>query len=248
MTPQTIQSTGFSRPEYWSGEPFPSPGDLPNPGIEPQSPALQADSLSAEPPGKPNCQGFTIFLSSFILRILLPPNEDTKLDADSPNSLSYCPRKKEAGFPFKDLLSEKQINRAQTWKNDRVLRSHTTYQGRSSWCIVSIFLSSWDWGTIENHLQVLLLRESSSHFPMAFDACLLLNSGIWLFLTQISKMKLHRALTRHIPFRFTLFLNGLLHLGAPPGHWLLSQQPSCPTQELPPSIFTQLKSLYAPEM
>ena len=43
----------FSRPEYWSGWPFPSPGDLPNPGIEPRSPALQADSLPAEPQGKP---------------------------------------------------------------------------------------------------------------------------------------------------------------------------------------------------
>ena len=43
---------GFSRQEYWSGLPFPSPGDLPNPGIEPRSPALQAYSLSSEPPGK----------------------------------------------------------------------------------------------------------------------------------------------------------------------------------------------------
>ena len=41
----------FSRPEYWSGQPFPSPGDLPNPGVEPRSPALQADSLPAEPTG-----------------------------------------------------------------------------------------------------------------------------------------------------------------------------------------------------
>ena len=46
-------SMGFSRQEYWSGLPFPSPGDLPNPGIEPGSPALQADALSSEPPGKP---------------------------------------------------------------------------------------------------------------------------------------------------------------------------------------------------
>ena len=44
---------GFSRQEYWSGLPFPSPGDLPDPGIEPGSPALQADSLPSEPPGKP---------------------------------------------------------------------------------------------------------------------------------------------------------------------------------------------------
>ena len=43
----------FSRPEYWSEEPFPSPGDLPNPGIELRSPTLQADSLPAEPQGKP---------------------------------------------------------------------------------------------------------------------------------------------------------------------------------------------------
>ena len=43
----------FSRPEYWSGPPFPSPGDLPNPGMEPGSPALQAAFAPAEPPEKP---------------------------------------------------------------------------------------------------------------------------------------------------------------------------------------------------
>ena len=42
---------GFSRQEYWSGLPFPSPGDLPNPGIEPGSPGLQADALLSESPG-----------------------------------------------------------------------------------------------------------------------------------------------------------------------------------------------------
>ena len=47
-----IQSMDFSRPAYWSGLPFPSPGGLPNPRIEPRSPALQADSLPAEPLGK----------------------------------------------------------------------------------------------------------------------------------------------------------------------------------------------------
>ena len=46
-------SMKFSRQEYWSGLPFPSPGNLPNPGIRPKSPALQADSLPSEPPGKP---------------------------------------------------------------------------------------------------------------------------------------------------------------------------------------------------
>ena len=47
VTPWTIQSMGFSRPEYWTGEPFPSPGDLPSPGIEPRSPALQVDFFAS---------------------------------------------------------------------------------------------------------------------------------------------------------------------------------------------------------
>ena len=46
-------SVGFSRQEYWDGLPCPPPGDLFNPGIEPKSPALQANSLLTEPPGKP---------------------------------------------------------------------------------------------------------------------------------------------------------------------------------------------------
>ena len=56
VTPWTVAyhappSMGFSRQEYWSGLPFPSPGDLPDPGIKPGSPALQADALLSEPPG-----------------------------------------------------------------------------------------------------------------------------------------------------------------------------------------------------
>ena len=50
---QASPSMGFSRQEYWSGLPFPSPRDLPDPGIKPRSPALQADALTSEPPGKP---------------------------------------------------------------------------------------------------------------------------------------------------------------------------------------------------
>ena len=50
-TCQAPLSMGFSRQDYWGGLPFPSPGDLPNPGIEPGSPALQADSLPSEPQG-----------------------------------------------------------------------------------------------------------------------------------------------------------------------------------------------------
>ena len=50
---QAPPSMGFVRQEYWSGLPFPSPGDLPNPGIELGFPALEADALTSEPPGKP---------------------------------------------------------------------------------------------------------------------------------------------------------------------------------------------------
>ena len=50
---QAPQSMGFSRQEYWSGLPFPSPGDLPHPGVELRSPALQVDSFPAELSGKP---------------------------------------------------------------------------------------------------------------------------------------------------------------------------------------------------
>ena len=50
---QASPSMGFSRQEYCRGLPFPSPGDLPVPGIEPGSPALETDALTSEPPGKP---------------------------------------------------------------------------------------------------------------------------------------------------------------------------------------------------
>ena len=55
---QAPLSMEFSRKEYWSGLPFPSPGDPPNPEIKPGSPTLQADALLSEPPGKP------VFISS----------------------------------------------------------------------------------------------------------------------------------------------------------------------------------------
>ena len=48
---------GILQQEYWNGLPFPSPGDLPDPGIEPGSPTFQADILTSEPPGKPEAKG-----------------------------------------------------------------------------------------------------------------------------------------------------------------------------------------------
>ena len=77
-TPWTVAhqaplSMEFSRQEYWSGLPFPSPGDLRKPGIEPRSPALQADALPSEPPGKSpyakgTCQTLDILTDEFLYR------------------------------------------------------------------------------------------------------------------------------------------------------------------------------------
>ena len=57
--PWTIPSMEFSRPEYWNGQPFPSSGDLPSPGIKPRSFAFQAHSLPAEPQGRPKNTGMS---------------------------------------------------------------------------------------------------------------------------------------------------------------------------------------------
>ena len=73
MTPwcvvsQSPLSMGFSWQEYWSGLPFPSPGDLPYPGIEPASPALAGIFLTIEPPGKPLVEGMLTLKRLLYLR------------------------------------------------------------------------------------------------------------------------------------------------------------------------------------
>ena len=74
-TPWTVArqaplSMRFSRQECWSGLPFPSPGDLPDPGIEPGSPALESDALTYDPPGKPKTQ-WTRLLNTIKVSILV---------------------------------------------------------------------------------------------------------------------------------------------------------------------------------
>ena len=79
VTPWTTQFMEFSRPEYWSGWPFPSPGDLPNSGtepmsptlIEPMSPTLQVDSSPAELQGSPMCSMRPSFPMYFCLSVYL---------------------------------------------------------------------------------------------------------------------------------------------------------------------------------
>ena len=89
-------SMEFSRPEYCSGWPFPSPGDLPNPGMEHRSPALQADSLSTKPPGKPsssNTEHFVKMPQQGRWGLFSPPRSDQ----DGP--WSVCPVDPVASIP-----------------------------------------------------------------------------------------------------------------------------------------------------
>ena len=86
---QVPLSIGFSRQEYWSGLPCPLPGDLPNPGIKPRSPILQANSLPPEPPGKP--KNTAVGSPSLLRRSSQPRNQtgSPALQADSlPTELS----------------------------------------------------------------------------------------------------------------------------------------------------------------
>ena len=62
---------GFYRQKYWSGLPFPSPGDLPDPGIKPRSPALRAEALTSEPPGKLGEGEFNTMMHSFYKRLFI---------------------------------------------------------------------------------------------------------------------------------------------------------------------------------
>ena len=86
-TPWTVAcqpppSMGFSRQESWSGLPFPSPGDLPDPGIEPGSSTLQADSLPSEPPGNPWLGNWTTTnVSKTYITVLWPLMGRTVLSA-----------------------------------------------------------------------------------------------------------------------------------------------------------------------
>ena len=85
---QAPLSMGFSRQEYWSGLPFPSPGDLPNPGIKPRSPTLQADSLLSEPPGK-HWTNSTVYVKQTLSFILGLWNLDS-LQQGMPMWIALC--------------------------------------------------------------------------------------------------------------------------------------------------------------
>ena len=108
-------SMEFSRQEYWSGLPFPSLGDLPDPGIKPRSPGLQADSLLLEPPGKPIYHQRAYQIISHSASFNFPHNsvgKESTCNAGDPSSipgLGRSPRKGK-GYPLQYSSLENSMN------------------------------------------------------------------------------------------------------------------------------------------
>ena len=107
-------SMGFSRQEYWSGLPFPSPGDLPDPGIEPGSPSLEADTLTSEPPGKMNIT---------VIQVYAPTSNDKEAEVewfyeDLQDLLELTP-KKDVLFTIRGLECKSRKSR-NTWSNRQI--------------------------------------------------------------------------------------------------------------------------------
>ena len=99
---------GFSRQEDWSGLPFPVPGDLPNPGIEPESPTLQADTLTSEPPGKPLYKPMLLLLllSRFSHgQLCVTPHMAAH---QAPLSLGFSRQEHCSGLPFPSPVHESE--------------------------------------------------------------------------------------------------------------------------------------------
>ena len=129
-TPWTVAcqaplSTGFSRQESWSGLPFPSPGGLPNPGVKPQSPALQADSLPSEPPGKPKDTGvgnLSLLQGNFLSqelhwRLLGCHGKESACNVGDPYSIPGLGRSpgEGNGNPLQDSCLENPMDRGACW-------------------------------------------------------------------------------------------------------------------------------------
>ena len=119
----------FSRQEYWSGLPFPSPGDLPDPGIETRSPAFQADALTSEPPGKPKVRLDTIkLLEENIGRTLFEMNHSNTFWDLSPKAKK---KKKKAKTNKWDLIILKSFLHS---KGNHIQNKRTTYWTRENFC------------------------------------------------------------------------------------------------------------------
>ena len=113
----------FSRQEYWSGLPFPSPGDLPDPGMEPLSPALQAEALPSEPPGKPiNTKGVG-GIKRVILLLRIVFIDWILLFQSSPMSLPHSPPDVFIRFAHCSLFSREfcLLSSPVNWEGKKIL-------------------------------------------------------------------------------------------------------------------------------
>ena len=97
---------GVSRQEYWSGLPFSSPGDLPDPGMEPTSPSLQVDYLLIEPPGKPKNTGVG---SVFLLQGIFPTHYQITWRAHSLSLVQLSATSWAVALPGSSVLGVSQV-------------------------------------------------------------------------------------------------------------------------------------------
>ena len=104
---QAPLSMEFSRQEYWSGLPFPAPGDFPDPGITPGSPTLLADTLPSEPPGKLMNALLLLLLLSYFSNVRLCATTETAAH-QAPWSLGFSRQEHWSGLPLPSPVHESE--------------------------------------------------------------------------------------------------------------------------------------------
>ena len=130
---QAPPSMRFFRQEYWSGLPFPSPEDLPDPGIKPRSPALQADALTSEPPGKPVCVCMSQYFCNYRLDLLPLEHRHmsplTRNQHKPPSKISLQGEKsKRSNITLKLGKRRPQVEQARKKKKKKMKRQRNTAQ------------------------------------------------------------------------------------------------------------------------
>ena len=139
---------GFSRQKYWSGLPFPSPGDLSDPGIEPRSPALYADALTSEPPGK-STPWVCVCVCSVMSSSLQPPGLHVAYQASLSMEFSSQEYWSSCHFILQGIFPSRDGTRA-SWASRtgrQILQHRTTWQAcPTSWSSLKSALSP-PWGS-----------------------------------------------------------------------------------------------------
>ena len=134
---------GFPRQEYWTGLPFPTPGDLPEPGIELPSPVLAAGFFTTEPPGKP------CFLVNQSIHLVTPTN----ISRFSPSSLYV---------QFRGLESQTSESKADSFDHDLSWKFDSK---RCLGCSCAVLTSQWPWALARTHFQTNQQMYSGMFLP-----------------------------------------------------------------------------------